>query len=568
MSVLTGGEAVVKMLQAHQVKYAFGMGGFQGLPYYGALADQNQIKHIVIRDEKDGAFAADAYARSTGRPAVVDGTLGPGATNLVSGAAESFSASIPLILITSDANRAFARRGATQEIDQVSILRPVVKEYFDVAEIGRIPEFVRRAFSAATGGRPGPVLLNIPENVFHGQYDFEDSAFYMNPGTSAIGQLRVRGDRAAIQRATELLASASKPVMIVGGGVHLSHAYDEIKELAESLGVPVAYSISGKGVYSDTEELCLGLCGRYSRYANKFIGDADVLLVVGCKLGEIATNRWSIINSTTKIIHVDIDPQEIGKHYRVEVGIWGDARATLEEMNEAAKSTARDFSERRSSILSAIASARDTWWNEAERIYKSDESPIVVARLLYEMQQVCPKDTVFVADGGFAAHWSALLYNCESSGRTYIADRGQAAIGYGVPGAIGAKLADRTRPVVALCGDNGFAMSAAELETAVREKLNILFVIVNNKALGYVKALQHVVYGGKYISVDFEEVDYVALAVSLGCRGLRVDRPSELMKALQEGLRSANDVPFVLDVRTTTDPAKMLPGVDSRAKSA
>ena len=295
---LTGGEAVVEMLHLHGVDHAFGMGGFQPLPYYDALARQSAIRHILIRDEKHGAFAADAFARVTNRPAVADATLGPGATNLVSGAAESFGASIPVMFLTGDVNRSIAGRAATQESDQVGMLRPTMKQVVYIDRIERIPELVRRAFAIATGGRPGPVLIDMPEDVFHGAHDFATHDLYADDAARAVGSRRIRPDQETTERAAELLAGAQRPVAILGGGIHLSGAYRQVERFVSEAGIPAACTISGKGALSDDHPLALGLCGRFSRIANEYVRDADVLLIAGCKLGEICTDRWRLIPPT------------------------------------------------------------------------------------------------------------------------------------------------------------------------------------------------------------------------------------------------------------------------------
>lgn len=561
MEEMTGGEAIVRMLEVHGVEYAFGMGGFQPLPYYDALARQDAVRHILIRDEKHGSFAADAYARIANRPAVADATVGPGTTNLVSGAAESYGASIPQILLTADINRAIDTRGATQESDQLGMLKPTTRSTFEIELIERIPELMRRAFTDAVTGRPGPVHVNVPENVFHGTYQFSGEAFYATPGTSKVGDLRIRPDETAVDSAARLISEAKHPVIIAGGGVHLSQAYDALGQLASTMGAPVATSISGKGSISDSHPLALGLIGRYSRIGNDFVKDADLLVVVGCKLGEIATNRWTLVEPGTRIVHIDIDPAELGRVYRTEAPIWSDARLGCEALSEVLLTNESLLSEN----TSRVAAAMRAWRQEAEPKYQSDEQPIPMPRVLRELQNMAPENTVVVADGGFAAHWSALLYDIDTVGRTYIANRGHAAIGYGLPGGFGAKLAAPDRPVVALCGDNGFAMAVAELETAKRAGAPLVCLVVNNQALGYVKALQHNMYDDRFISVDFEDVDYAAAARAFGCEGTRAESASELERALKEGLES--DVPYVIDCLITSDPGEMLPGVDTRTVS-
>ena len=568
MVTMRGGDAIVKMLQLHRVELALGMGGFQILPYYDALSKQNQIHHVLIRDEKHGAFAADGYARVANRPAVADATLGPGATNLVSGAAESFGASLPAILLTGEVNSSIAGRGATQESDQVGMLKPTVKASITINRIERVPELYRRAHAIATAGRPGPVNVNVPEEVCHGVYDFPEEDLYADPLAIEAGSRRPAPDPRLIANAAALIRSAKRPVLLVGGGVHLSRAYAELAEFVELTGIPLAYTISGKGSLDDSHPIVAGLCGRYSRFANPLIEKADVMIVVGSKLGEIATSRWTVIKPHTKIIHIDIDPTELGKIYRTDVGVWADAKLALSALTTELSSLKSVLAQGKRQRLAELAELRRDWVARSEPQRVSDERPIHMARLLHELRKVMPPEAVIVADGGFAAHWSALLYDVAGGSRTYVANRGHAAIGYGLPGAMGAKLATgRETPVIALCGDNGFAMTAMELETARRAGAPVIVVVVNNVALGYVKALQHALYEGRYMSSDFYDVNYVDVAKACGCEGVLVKDPSDLGAAFRMALEAQQDRPALIDVRTTTDPARMLPGVDARTRA-
>jgi len=562
MTELTGGEAVTRMLQLHGVELAFGMAGFQPLPYYDAMARQDKVRHVLIRDEKHGAFMADAYARIKNRPAVADATLGPGATNLISGLAESFGASIPLIALTGEVNSLIGGRAATQESDQFGMIRPTVKQSIAVDRIERVPELFRRAFTIATSGRPGPVHLNVREDVMHGRFDFPETDLYASPESSAAGRRRARPDAQDVERAAAALRNAAHPVILVGGGIHLSEACPELISLAELLAAPVATTMSGKGAIVEDHRLSAGVFGRYSRYANDLIRDADVLLVVGCKLGEIATSRWTLFGPDTTVVQIDVDPSELGKVYRTEVGIAADAKLAIIDLYAAFVEHAPRMQERAARQAAEVERLRASWRAEAEPNYRSGERPIHNARLLRELREALPDDAILVADGGFAAHWSGLLYDVRVPGRTYIANRGHAAIGYGLPGAIGAKLAAPDRVVVALCGDNGFAMALAELETARRIGAPVIAVIVDNQTLGYVKALQHSLYDDRFISVDFLDVDYGAVARDFGCFGARVRDPNDLPRVLREAIDSGQTA--VLDVMVTTDPAEMLPGIDAR----
>ena len=560
---MTGGEAVARMLRAHGVDHGFGIGGYQALPYYDAIRRLGGIRHVLVRDEKHGAFAADAYARIAGRPAVADATLGPGTTNLISGAAESYGAGVPVVLLASEVNQAISGRAATQESDQFSMLRPTSKLAQRVDRVERIPELVRKALNASTSGRPGPVLLDIPEDVFHAEHDFDDRDLWVDPAAGHLGARRALPDPVLVSEAAALLWRARRPLILAGGGVHLSLAYEALARAADIIGVPVATTISGKGVIAETHPLAVGVFGRYSRIANDLIKSSDLLIVVGCKLGEIATGRWTLIPDDVPMVHVDIDPLEIGKVYRPAVGIWSDAAVFLDALTLESAASGEVMFNRRRDQLAEIAAAKARYLKQSAAAATSDERPIHLARVLSDLQAVAPDDTVLVAEGGFATHWSALWFDTKRAGRTYIANRGHAAIGYGVAGALGAKLATPNSPVVALCGDGGFGMGIGELETLIREKTPVVLLVVNNLTLGYVKALQNGLYGGRFQSVDFVDVDYAAVARAFGCRGERIADPDRVRPAIAEAIES--DTVTVLDVLVTTDPARMLPGVDARA---
>lgn len=559
---MNGGRAIAEMLKIAGAGPMFGMGGFQLLPFYDAVA-QLELRHFLINDERVGAFAADAYARVTNRPGICDGTLGPGATNLVTGLVESLNAGTPMVVLTGDANRLHANKNMTQECLQTEILRPAVKELIRIEMPSRIPELVRRAFAVATSGRPGPVLLDVPEDVAHGEHTFAAGDFYIDEATVAAPARRTRPARDDIERAARLLAAAKRPLMLVGGGVHLSGAYDALRALAEDCAIPVAHTMSGKGAIACTHPLSAGLFGRYSRIANDLIASADLLLVVGCKLGEIATKRYALLPANVPIIHLDIAAEEFGRTAPAAVALWGDAREGLRDLGEALHADAKRMKAAHADYVAELGPRMAQWRQEATPRLTSKERPINVARLVHELNNVMPADSILIADGGFAAHWTGLLYDTKASGRRYIADRGLAAIGYGLPGAIGASLAAPRTPVVAVCGDGGFNMALGELETARRCGANATVIVVNNAASGYVKALQHAMYGQRYQSSDLVEMNYAKIAEAMGCRGIRVQDPDRLADAIRTGINE-RDVPTVIDVVVTRDPAHMLPAADSR----
>ncbi len=561
---MTGGEALARMIQAHDGGPMFGMGGFQLLPFYDAVRRLG-LAHNLINDERCAVFAADAYAKVSGRVGLVDATLGPGATNLVTGLVEALNAGSPVVALIGDANRNHAGKNMTQEADQIAILRPACKELLRIEAVHRIPELMRRAFAIATSGRPGPVIVDVPEDVCHGTHGFDDGDFEISPVHTAAPALRCRPDAAALAQAAKKIAAAERPLMLCGGGVHISGAAETVTRFAETCGIPVAHTLTGKGAVPCTSPLNAGLFGRYDRIANGLIEESDCLLVVGCKLGEIATKRYTVPAPGRPLIHLDILAEEMGRTYDPEIKLWGDARAGIEDLLAALAPTADAQRDRRAAWLAAIETRMTTWRDGVADRLASNETPVHMARLIAELNRALPKDGYLVADGGFAAHWGGLLFDTKAARRTFIPDRGFASIGYGLPGAMGAQLAAPDAVVIGLTGDGGFNMVLGELETARRMALGVTIMVVNNAASGYVKALQHALYGeGAYQSSELAESNYARIAEALGCHGERVEKPEELADALAAGI-AERDRPSVIDVAVTRDPAQMLPAVDNRA---
>ena len=560
---MTGGEALARMIQAFHGGPMFGMGGFQLLPFYDA-ARRLGLAHHLINDERAGVFAADAYAKVSGRVGLADATLGPGATNLVTGLIEALNAGTPMVVLVGDAHRDHAWKNMTQESRQAEILRPACKELIRIENVSRIPELMRRAFAVATSGRPGPVVVDVPEDICHGTLPFNEDDFKINPIYESAPALRTRPDAEALARTATLLTKAERPIILAGGGVHISQAADALSAFARDLGIPVAHTMTGKGAVACTDPLSAGLFGRYDRIANALIADSDAIFVVGCKLGEIATKRYTVPPAGKTIIHLDIVAEEIGRTAQPDIALWGDVRASIAELHNAMSADAAKTRDRRQEYTQAVTTRMSEWRDSVRERYTSTEVPISMGRLMGELNRLMPADGILVADGGFAAHWAGLLYDTKRAGRGFVPDRGFASIGYGLPGAMGAALAANGRKVVSLTGDGGFNMMLGELETARRMALDFTIVVVNNAASGYVKALQHLMYGpGSYHASDLAETNYADVANALGCTGIRVEQPDEVAPALQQAF--ATKGPVVIDLVVTRDPAKMLPAADSRA---
>ncbi|MBT5084063.1 MAG: thiamine pyrophosphate-binding protein [Rhodospirillaceae bacterium] len=559
---MSGGRALAEMLKMHDAAPMFGMGGFQLLPFYDSISDVG-LMHTLINDERCGAFAADAFARVSGRPGVCDATLGPGATNLATGLVESLNAGVPMVAITGNTNRDYSWKNMTQESKQLEILGPAVKEVVRVEAIQRLPELVRRAYGVATSGRAGPVLLDVPEDIAHGEYDFPEDDLYADMNAINAPAYRSRPAKDDLARAAGLLAKAKRPVILVGGGAHLSGAQAALTAFAETFNIPVAHTLSGKGSIPCNHALALGLFGRYSRIANDIIESSDCILVIGCKMGEVATKRYTLPPRHIPLIHLEIQAEEIGRCVAADVPLWGDAKAGIEDLSAEMSDSAASQHTARGEYAAEVTTRMTNWRMEVQERLTSNEQPVNMARMCHELNNTLPEDGILVADGGFAAHWTGLLCETKAPGRHYIANRGFASIGYGLPGSMGAQLAAGDRPVVGVTGDGGFNMMIGELETAGRLNCGLTILIVNNAASGYVKALQQAQFGGHFQSSDLREMNYANLANEFGCQGIRVEDPNDLAGAIQTGM-AEKGTPTVIDVVVTRDPKKMLPGVDNR----
>jgi len=406
-------------------------------------------------------------------------------------------------------------------------------------------------------------VVDLPEDISHEMFEFSVAEFFGAEEYQSVPAFRTRPAADDIARAAALLATAQRPIILAGGGVHLSGAADALSDFASALNIPVAHTLTGKGAIACSDDLSAGLFGRYDRIANGLIAESDLLLVVGSKLGEIATKRFTILNGKT-IIHLDLVAEEFNRTTPADVVLWGDVKLGIEDLARELEPEAAGMHAKLAPYRDEVKSRMAKWRVEVAEKLEDKGTPIGMGRLLTEINSVLPADGYLVADGGFAAHWGGLLFDTKRPGRAFVPDRGFASIGYGLPGAMGVALAAPGAPVLSLTGDGGFNMVLGDLETARRVGLNFTVIVVNNAASGYVKALQHLVYGeGAYHASDLIEMDYSAIAGAMGCHGIRVEDPELIADALREAI--AHDGPSVIDVVVTRDPAKMLPGVDSRA---
>jgi acetolactate synthase-1/2/3 large subunit len=541
---MTGAELLVAMLQAHGVEVIFGLPGDTGVAFYDALRAQTQIRHVMTRDERSAAFMADAYARLCDKPGVCEGPSGGGATYILPGVAEAHHSSVPLLVITSDNSQAMEHQGALTALDQEALFRPVTKWSTAVRRAELIPHIVRRAFRLMTTGRTGAVHLSFPKDILDQAVSVSD--VYADPDCCTYPAYRTRPDAAQIGRAADLLAEAQRPIMVCGGGVHLSHAYAEVETLAELLSMPVATSINGKGSISEDHPLALGVIGANGGrpFAHEIVRNSDLILFVGSRVNYVTTDDWRSPpkDFTGKIIQIDVDGGEIGNNLRVDVGLAGDAKLALGDLAEAIR--ARE--PRRRDPSAVVQPQARAWWDAQQVKMFSAERPVRPQRILHELGDCLPEDAVIVADPGTATPFVAAYYPLPRAGRYTVIPRAHGGLGYAVPAVIGACFARPHATIVCLTGDGSFGFSVGELETIARLHLKVVVIQFNNGTFGWIKELQHLHHGDRFFGVDFTPQDCAAIARSFGWLGIRVEDPREFKDALQEAMDAA--APAFIDV--------------------
>ncbi|MBP2492687.1 acetolactate synthase-1/2/3 large subunit [Methylobacterium sp. PvP062] len=547
---MTGAHALAAALHRHGVRDVFG----QSIPSALFLAAPHHgIRQIGYRTENAGAAMADAYARISGRVAVVAAQNGPAATLLVPGLAEALKASVPVLAIVQDVHRQFTDRNAFQELDHLALFAGVAKWVRRVAVAERIDDYVDMAFAAAASGRPGPAVLLVPLDLLDERPDFEASAPRRAASLGTFPLDRTVADPAGIAEAADLIAGARRPLVIAGGGVHSSGAYSELGAL-QSLGLPVATTVMGKGAVAETDPLSVGVVGYFmaprarSSHLRALVTEADVVLLVGNRTNQNGTDSWSLYPAGARFIHLDVDGGEVGRNYE-SLRLVGDAKLTLASLAEVLRQ--RDLSGlkgRRAALADTIARAREAQAGDMARLVDMEATPIRPERIMAEIDAVTTPETVVVADASYASIWIANFLTARRAGQRFLTPRGIAGLGWGLPFALGAKVARPDAPVICVTGDGGFGHVWSELETARRMRLPVIVVVLNNQILGYQKHAELSLFGDFTDVCDFEAVDHAAIARACGCAGTRVERPGDLAPALRDAL--ANDAVTVIDVIT------------------
>ena len=549
MSKLTGAEIVVECLKEQGVDTVFGYPGGAILNIYDALYQhQDEITHILTSHEQGASHAADGYARATGRVGVCLATSGPGATNLVTGIATAYMDSVPVVAITCNVTNSLLGKDSFQEIDITGVTMPITKYNFIVKDVNRLATVIRRAFTIAQTGRPGPVLVDITKDVTAAPCEYEKQV------PEEIVRQSDTITEQDMDRAVEMIRKASKPFIFVGGGAVLANASDELRAFAHKIQAPVADSLMGKGAFDGADELYTGMAGMHGTKTSNFgITEADLLIVVGARFSDRVTGNASKFAKNAKILQLDIDPAEINKNIKVDASIIGDVKVILRKLNAR---------------LDPVN--HDEWIANIERMkdmypLRYDKNLLTGPFIVQTINEVTGGDAVIVTEVGQHQMWAAQYYQYRQP-RTLLTSGGLGTMGYGLGAAIGAKMGCRDKTVINIAGDGCFRMNMNEIATATRYNIPVVEVIVNNHVLGMVRQWQTLFYGKRYSQTILNDsVDFVKIAEAMGARAYRVTQKEELEPVLREAI--SLNIPVVIDCQISCDD-KVFPMVSPGAPIA
>jgi acetolactate synthase-1/2/3 large subunit len=528
---MTGAQIVCESLIKEGVDIMFGFPGGAVIPLYDVFPQYPKLRHILVRHEQCAAHAADGYARATGKVGVCIATSGPGATNLVTGIANAHLDSSPLVAITGQVARPFIGKDAFQEVDITGITLPITKHNYLVLDAGSVAEVMKEAFYIAQTGRPGPVLVDIPRDVFIEEAEFHYPSKVNLPGYKPV----LQGHPAQIKKAAKLISEAQRPVILAGRGVILSKAYDELKHLAEIAQIPILTTLLGIGCFPESHVLSFGMVGMHGMaYANMAINNADLVIAIGMRFDDRATAKVSGFAPGAHIVHIDIDPAEIGKNVRVDVPIVGDAKVVLQELNKMITPTEHiDW-----------INQLDDWRKEhPSTVIRESESllPQFVIRKIYDITK---GEATIVTGVGQNQMWAAQHY-WYNKPNSLISSGGLGTMGFGLPASIGVKIGCPDDIVWCVDGDGSFQMTMHELATIVQEKVAVKIAIIDNGYLGMVRQWQDLFYGKRYVATRLSGPDFVKLAEAYGVPALRAKYKEEAVQAIEQAM--AEPGPFLID---------------------
>ena len=558
---LTGAQALIKSLEMEGVDVMFGLPGGCILPAYDPILDST-IRHILVRHEQGAGHMAEGYAHVTGRPGVAMVTSGPAATNLVTPLCDAYMDSIPMVAITGQVSRPAIGTDAFQECDTVGITRPVTKHNELIMDPQDIPRMVKEAFHIATTGRPGPVLLDLPKDVLQSEMDWYWPDAVDLPGYRPT----VKGHPRMIKEAARLITEARRPVLYVGGGVLKARAAEALRALADMTGIPVVTTLMARGAFPDDHMLCLGMPGMHGNFtAVTAMQHSDLLIALGSRFDDRVTGRVGTFAPDAKIIHVDVDPAELGKVRRADVPIVGDCRAVITELVAAVE--ALGGSDAQADRTEWMAQLR-TWQRDYPLTYgePEEDGPLKPQMVIEALRDACPDDTILASGVGQHQMWASQYWHFNHP-YTWVNSGGLGTMGFAVPAAIGAKVGRPDRLVWAVDGDGCFQMTAQELVTASSERIPVKIAILNNAYLGMVRQWQEMFYDERYSEVYLSPdlPDYVKWAEAMGCAAFRVDTPEDVAPTIDKA-NQIDDRPVVIDFRTDSSE-KVFPMVAAGASN-
>ena len=545
---MRGGEAIIESLKNMGVKTIFGYPGGQTIPFYDMLYDAD-IDHILVRHEQAASHAADGYARASGRVGVCLATSGPGATNLVTGIGTAFMDSSPIVAITGQVPTHLIGNDAFQEADIIGITIPIVKHSFQPKNPDLIPSMIKTSFEIASTGRPGPVLIDVPKEVQEGELTRFDDTLIETPGYNPT----IKGNLRQIKKARDLIKEAKKPMILAGAGVIISNACCELKQLAETINAPVMTSLLGKGAFDETSDLALGMLGMHGRkVSNDYINESDLLIAIGVRFSDRTTGRLDSFVPDTKVIHIDIDPAEIGKNVDVDLPIVGDARNILSSLNKVLK----DYNP--SDEVNNWADMIKAKKQELFPRVSYDDVPLKPQTVIKEISEVLTPESILTTDVGQNQMWAAHFFDTQKP-RKFISSGGLGTMGFGFPAAIGAKVACPDDPVVSINGDGGFLMVCQELATVHEYDIPVIAVVLENRTLGMVYQWQSLLYNERHSQTLLgNSPDFVKLAESFGVNAERITKPGETKEVLSKAIK--DNEPVLLNVVIDSEEAlPMLP---------
>ena len=547
MELITGAEIMVRCLKEEGVKYLFGYPGGAVLHIYDALYVQNDIKHILVRHEQAALHAADGYSRACGKPGVALVTSGPGLTNAVTGIANAYMDSVPLVVFSGQVPTALIGNDAFQEVDAVGITRPCVKHNFLVRDIKNLAETIKKAFFIATTGRPGPVLIDLPKDVTITKAEYH----YPKKVKLRSYNPTIKGHAGQIRKAVDLILSAKRPMLYTGGGVILSDGSPELIELTQLLGYPITNTLMGLGAYPATDKQFIGMLGMHGTYeANMAMHDCDVLIAIGARFDDRVTGKIEKFCPTARIVHVDIDPSSISKNVLVDIPIVGSVPNVLRAM----------ISVIRDEKLKPDAEALGKWWRQIDEwrginslSYRQSNEVIKPQFVIQKLYEVTKGQAIITSDVGQHQMWAAQYYHLDRP-RQWINSGGLGTMGFGLPAAMGAKFAFPDQDVVCVTGDGSIQMMLQELATIKQYNTPVKIVSLNNGYLGMVRQWQEFFYQKRYSMTYFEALpNFVMLAEAYGHVGIRIEKPGDVEGALREAFAMKDRTVF-LDF--ATDPTE------------